>query len=236
MADAKLRIRDYHPTDLPYLYDICLRTGDSGVDASGLYSDPFMLGQYFAAPYAIRAPRCVLLLAGDGPVSVAAGPAGDRASTGERSEGPSLRALGYVLGTDDTASYDRWMEEAWLPALRALYPSPGRSPSNAGIGWSRMSAPERWLRDLFDRKPEAAPWVAEYPGHLHIDILPEAQGSGWGRALMDAFRLRLSELGCPAFHLGVSRANGPALRFYRRYGLRELAGDEHTLYLGMETV
>ncbi|MDR2797203.1 MAG: hypothetical protein LBB80_02570 [Treponema sp.] len=38
-------------SDLPYLYEICLKTGDAGNDASGLFYDPLLLGQYYGAPY-----------------------------------------------------------------------------------------------------------------------------------------------------------------------------------------
>ena len=35
----------YRPGDERMLYDICLLTGDSGVDASGLYRDPKVRGK-----------------------------------------------------------------------------------------------------------------------------------------------------------------------------------------------
>jgi len=42
-------IRHAHASDLPYLYDICHRTGYAGQDASDVIGDRAMLGQYFAA-------------------------------------------------------------------------------------------------------------------------------------------------------------------------------------------
>ena len=208
-----MTIRDYHPADLPYLYDICLRTGDSGADASGLFSDPALLGQYYAAPYAVRDSRLVLVLETAG------------------------LPVGYVLGTDDTAGYDAWLASFWLPALRLMYPEPSASEHSASehpvAEHSALSEAERGLRSRFAEEPETSPWSAEYPGHLHIDIMPSAQGHGWGAKLMDAFRTRLASLGCPAFHLGVSRGNAGALRFYQRYGMREIGGDADTLFLGM---
>jgi hypothetical protein len=38
-------------SDLPYLYEICLKTGDAGKDASALFNDPYLMGQYYATPY-----------------------------------------------------------------------------------------------------------------------------------------------------------------------------------------
>ena len=47
-----LLIRNVEFSDIPYLYEICLKTGASGKDAAGLFYDPYLLGQYYAAPYA----------------------------------------------------------------------------------------------------------------------------------------------------------------------------------------
>ena len=51
------KIRNYHPCDLVSLYRICLLTADSGGDASHLYSDPDLVGQFYAAPYAVYEPE-----------------------------------------------------------------------------------------------------------------------------------------------------------------------------------
>jgi len=81
--------------------------------------------------------------------------------------------------------------------------------------------PER-IWKLFHQPFASWSCVGEFPGHLHIDLLPEAQGGGWGRKLMAAFEARLKELGCPAYHLGVGKRNEGAVMFYRRYGMLEL--------------
>ena len=43
--------------------------------------------------------------------------------------------------------------------------------------------------------PVAEPYAAEYPAHLHIDLLPELQGQGWGRRLIDTLVAALRERG-----------------------------------------
>lgn len=209
-----MRIRDYRPSDLPYLYDICLRTGDSGKDASGLLPDSFVIGQYYAAPYALRDGRCVLIL------------------EGERDEAGLARPLGYILGTDDTASYNAWLVSEWLPGCAALYgPRPSAAPAaevpdagGSGRGETQAAEPSLYerLAKLFTAKPETPAYCDRYPGHIHIDILPEGQGAGWGRRLMDAFCDRLRSLGCRGFHLGVGARNQAGVAFYRRYGMEEL--------------
>lgn len=201
-----MRIRDYRPSDLPYLYDICLRTGDSGKDASALVPDPFVIGQYYAAPYAVRDGRCVLVL------------------EGERGEAGLSRPIGYILGTDDTASYNAWLAAEWLPGCASLYGRGAAGKGAAGNGEPPAAAPSLYerLAGLFTAAPATPAYCDRFPGHIHIDILPEGQGAGWGRRLMDAFCDRLRSLGCPGFHLGVGARNQAGVAFYRRYGMEEL--------------
>jgi ribosomal protein S18 acetylase RimI-like enzyme len=96
-------IRDYHPKDLPELYRICLLTGDSGQEASGLYQNPDLLGAFYAAPYAVFQPDMTLMLE-------------DESGT-----------CGYVLGVQDSLAFQAWMDTVWLPPLRARYPLPPES-------------------------------------------------------------------------------------------------------------
>ncbi|MGK0618858.1 GNAT family N-acetyltransferase [Meiothermus cerbereus] len=65
-------------------------------------------------------------------------------------------------------------------------------------------------------------WADAYPAHLHIDLLPRAQGRGLGRRLMEVFLARLRELGVPGVHLGVGQRNAGALAFYQRMGFVRL--------------
>ena len=96
-------LRPYRPGDLLALYDVCLRTGDSGADASGLYRDPMLLGHYYAAPYATLCPDTVFVL-DDG-----------------------VRVQGYVLGVPDSHAFAARCEAEWFPVLRSLYPLPGET-------------------------------------------------------------------------------------------------------------
>jgi len=50
-------IRNAVLSDLPYLYEICLKTGADGGDASTDFTDPWLLGQYYAAPYPVYNAR-----------------------------------------------------------------------------------------------------------------------------------------------------------------------------------
>ena len=86
------------PADLEGLYDVCLRTGASGADASDLHADPTLLGKVYVGPYVVV----------DGTV----------ASTVRHGNVIS----GYVLGAVDTTAFEAACERTWWPALRAQYP------------------------------------------------------------------------------------------------------------------
>ncbi|MCS7056833.1 MAG: GNAT family N-acetyltransferase [Thermoflexales bacterium] len=94
-------IRPYQPRDLRALYTICLKTGDSGADASPHFRDPDLLGHYYAAPYGVLAPETSFVL------------------VDEQDE-----PCGYILGARDTAEFAARCEIEWFPALRARYPLP----------------------------------------------------------------------------------------------------------------
>jgi GNAT superfamily N-acetyltransferase len=77
---------------------------------------------------------------------------------------------------------------------------------------------------------------AQYPSHLHIDLLPRAQGRGLGRAMMGLMLDLLRQRGSPGAHLGVSLPNVSAQAFYRKLGFQPLIqvgeGEAGCLYLG----
>jgi ribosomal protein S18 acetylase RimI-like enzyme len=100
-----VEIRDATSADLDVLYDVCLRTGRSGEDASDLYEDPTLLGSIYVGPY-------VVLDEGVGFVPV------DDEGVG-----------GYVLGTLDTRSFEAACEDRWWPSLRSAHADPGDTPA-----------------------------------------------------------------------------------------------------------
>ena len=66
------------------------------------------------------------------------------------------------------------------------------------------------------------PTLTEHPAHLHIDLLPEAQGRGLGRSMIRAFLDGLKAAGVRGVHLGVSPTNTAARAFYSRLGFTPL--------------
>jgi ribosomal protein S18 acetylase RimI-like enzyme len=193
-------IRPYRPADLESLYDICLRTGASGEDASDMVEDPRLFGEIYAAPYGVLEPEHAFVL-DDG--------------TGA--------AVGYVLGALDTVAFEAKAEAEWWPPLRAAHPD--------RAGGARLD--DLLISLIHHRSVHDLDVVAEYPSHLHIDLLPEAQGQGWGRRLLDTLFDVLRRDGSPGVHWGVSTRNERAIGFYRHLGCEELRSDPVTLTFGV---
>jgi ribosomal protein S18 acetylase RimI-like enzyme len=136
-------------------------------------------------------------------------------------------AVGYIVGTADTVAFAHRYRSEWLPAIAGRYPDPAEPPET---GTDSMLAvhlhPERMI----------VPELADHPAHLHIDLLPEWQGKGLGRGLMEAFLGGLHRAGVPKVHLGMAPGNTKARAFYDRLGFTEIPlGDPGVLYMGRDT-
>ncbi|MEV0747741.1 GNAT family N-acetyltransferase [Streptomyces sp. NPDC050273] len=138
---------------------------------------------------------------------------------------PDRPASGYVLGVADTASFERTLEREWWPGLRAR---------REGVPF-REGSRDAFARKWIDRPPTApAEVAAAYPAHLHIDLLPEAQGGGNGSRLIHTLLGALRSRGVHGVHLGVGKANAGAVGFYRHLGFEVLAEDPNSFTLGMK--
>ena len=118
-------LRPYRPSDLPAVYDICVRTADAGGDARGQYATDDLMPDLFAGPYVHLEPDLAFVLADD-----------DQGG----------RAVGYVVGTADTPAFVRTWRERWTPWLAARYPDPPTAAEAAllalGLHPERMLLPE----------------------------------------------------------------------------------------------
>ena len=137
---------------------------------------------------------------------------------------------GYALGAFDSRRFYERYEEEWRPALVAEFAAPAGDPSR----WTAVQQTHHTYHhpDYFCPEP-----YEQFPSHLHIDLLPRAQGRGYGRQLMERNLETLRHLGSRGAHLGVSSRNHRALAFYRHLGFQELTrvGSESDgcIYLGI---
>ena len=188
-------IRPYREADRDGVIDVCIRTAAGGGDATGVYSDDLLMPEVFALPYLAYAPDLAFVV----------------------DDGGGVRVLGYVLGVADTRAFVDWWRREWTPGFRSRHPSPG-----APTGRAPAFTEEQLLEAGRDPDRMLIAEVDEYPAHLHIDLLPELQGRGFGRRLVDTLRKALADQGVPAVHLGLDAANTGARAFYDRLGFHEL--------------
>jgi GNAT superfamily N-acetyltransferase len=102
---------------------------------------------------------------------------------------------------------------------------------------SPRTAEERLIALLHRPETLLTPELAPHPAHLHVDLLPEAQGAGFGRRLVETFLAAVAEAGAPSLHLGTGSGNLRAVRFYERLGFQRLpvAGAEGTTFFWRST-
>ena len=184
--------------------DVCLRTGDAGGDATGLLDDGELMGALWCRPYLLVEPELVSVVASQ--------------------EGPPV---GYVLGALDSAAFHAAADERYWPAARERF----------ALGAAPEGSLDELLVSLIHDRSHADGSGAEselderYPSHLHIDLLPEAQGQGFGRRLIERLIGQLDERGSSGVHLGVSKANHRAIAFYRHVGFVEWDGPDDGINL-----
>lgn len=109
-------LRQALPEDHAALKLVCLRTGDSGKDATGREDDPDLLGLIYAVPYQVHAPDFAFVV-----------------------EGPN-GVCGYILGAADSDAFYRTLRRDWFPALAAGLADPGPDESRwRGSDWARRA-------------------------------------------------------------------------------------------------
>jgi ribosomal protein S18 acetylase RimI-like enzyme len=200
-------IRRARPGDEAGAYHVCLRTGDHGDDGERFYRDD---------PDALGRIFVGPYLAFEPDFSLIL----------EDVQG----ICGYALGALDSRAFYTRYENEWRPNLCARFPQPNGSRG----GWTRLEQvydtyhhPDYYCPDPYDA----------YPSHLHIDLLPRAQGLGYGRRMIQQLLRGFRDRGSPGVHLGLSDRNTRAFAFYRHLGFIELMGtgsdDDRVIYMGM---
>ena len=197
-------IRNFQPDDTNDLYDVCLRTGNAGADATALTRAPRLLGEVFVGPYLAFAPELVLV-ADDG-----------------------RTAAGYAIGTLDTAQFQQWCALQWWPRVQQRYGDPSVGPTGL------LPLDDEVATLLHQPELITHPALPGYPSHLHIDLLEHIRGAGTGRHMMEQLFALLGTRGSPGVHLGVALANTGARTFYARLGFRELLQRGDEVFLGLQ--
>jgi GNAT superfamily N-acetyltransferase len=200
-------IRPATPDDEPHAYFVCLKTGNNGRDGEPFYRED---------PDALGRIYAGPYLAFEPELSLIL----------EDDQG----VCGYALGAVDSRRFYARYEAEWRPRLCARFPEPRSDPRQ----WTRVQQVHHVYHhpDYFLPEPYDA-----YPSHLHIDLLPRAQGRGYGRRMIERNLETLRRLGSPGAHLGLSTLNPRAFGFYEHLGFRELTrvgpADDGCIYMGI---
>src|SRR5256885_295565 len=148
-------------------YHVCLKTGDNGADGEPFYRDD---------PDALGRIYVGPYLAFEAELSLVL----------EDTQG----ICGYALAAFDSKTFYRRYETEWRPKLCAEFPEPKGDPEN----WTRVQQvyhayhrPDYFCPDPYEK----------YPSHLHIDLLPRAQGQGHGRRMIEELLVKLAQRGSP---------------------------------------
>lgn len=192
-------IRAYREGDREDIYEICLKTGRSGEDATGWLENDDLLPDIYALPYVDYAPETAFVVEADG------------------------RARGYILAAADTRAFVERLRGDWLPAFQEKY----RSVTDPTT--------RRFVKDGMHPKHLLIPELSDYPAHLHIDLLPELQGKGWGRMLVRTLLSKLAADGVPGVWLEYGPDNRNAGAFYRKLGFAPLRSGRHGTRVAIRT-
>ena len=170
-----MNIREFRPDDTDALYEICLRTVDAGNDGTLLYPTyPELPGHLALGANLTLEPRFAFVLTAD-------------------TDAP----VGYVVGAVEFSPRPDNSEQLWWPPLRERYPDPVNVPPE-------HHTPEQRLHAI--HQPILAPdeVLDVYPSHLHINLMPPAQGRGYGKLLLGSLR-RATGRRLRGIFLGVPR-------------------------------
>jgi ribosomal protein S18 acetylase RimI-like enzyme len=131
---------------------------------------------------------------------------------------------GYIVAADDTQAFASRTEAAWWPALRRQHPLP--DPAD-----ERPRA--QLVRRLHAGVLVDLDFLPDYPAHLHINLLPRAQGIGLGQRLMASLLAALRDARVGGVHLGVSAQNTRAIAFYEQQGFVPLEQHPWGAWMGL---
>ncbi len=130
---------------------------------------------------------------------------------------------GYVVGTFDTDRFCARLEAEWWPKLRERY---------AGATDMTESDQSR-IETIMHPHQNPADLVAEYPAHIHMNLLPRLRGQRVGTRLLDMWVAHARVNGVSGIHLGASANNAAGIAFWTHGGFTRLR-DEGAVWFGMK--
>jgi len=187
-TNSSLNLRAACVEDEVGIAHVCLRTANSGKDASKLYSRPDLPALIWATPYLVNSPgHCFVVEQG-------------------------AKVVGFIVTTPNTRDFEGWLQQEWMSETERRLD--GFEPAT--------EADTNAIAAINAMRQQTPSYADKFPAHLHINLLPEAQGTGFGRKLVTTALQKLKGEGVSAIHLGVSLKNLNAVGFYKTLGFTEI--------------
>jgi len=180
-------IRSYGDSDMAALRDICFHTALYGQSIEPLCGDREFIAEAVLGYYTRFERESLFVAEADN------------------------RVVGYLTGCADTKRFERLFARAVVPRLLFRFVRHGHW-HRIGVWRIIVAVTVLGLR----RYRVVRRIVAEYPAHCHIDIAPDAQRTGLGSTLLEAFFDRLNSHGVKGIH--VSTPTSPGKRFFTKMG------------------
>ncbi|KAM0327451.1 hypothetical protein ACHAQA_005739 [Verticillium albo-atrum] len=202
-------IRPYQPGDFDAAAHICRATLPPSLSP---FPHAFRLAPYiWTHPYTLLSPKtCHVLDDGSG------------------------RAVGYCIGCPDVqafgAAYGRYVNEVLEPSAEVEPPRSTEVKEPWAIDGVVNEQALLQLAHDFDLavlQGKEVLW-GTHRATMHIDLLDEWQGKGWGRKLIEAFveSVRAETGYGQGVHIGIAGDNGKVVAFYEKVGFRLQPGGE----------
>ncbi|GAA4902777.1 acetyltransferase (GNAT) family protein [Stackebrandtia albiflava] len=183
-------VRPCTAADRPALRELLPRVGE-GSPSGRLWGHPESEADIYLFAYVDADPESVLL-----------------AESGGRLVGYLAGDLGAGALPAESVRMERAMREHRLMTRPATWGFFARAAMDGLGGFIR-------------RRPSAGELTdPRWPAHLHVNLVPEARGTGAAEMLMRGWFERLREKGVPGCHLQTLVENGRAVRFFTRMGFR----------------
>ena len=132
--------------------------------------------------------------------------------------------VGYLLGVLNTHEFENDLATQYWPTTKAKY---------AQIDSELTPSDEELLVDLAKQSFSDPALIAQYPSHLHIDIVESHQGAGYGKTMIGLLLEQFKAAGSQGVHLHMSSKNDKARAFYKKFGFVEVTEDENECIMGL---
>ena len=126
------------------------------------------------------------------------------------------KAVGYIICTQDYDNYKEIFDREYLPLNEHL--------EETLYNWAKNAT-------FLQNKHKA-----DYPAHLHIDLLPAYHRQGWGGKLLETLFKHLRNKGIKGVMLTTGTENINANNFYKKYGFEQVEIYETDVAFGIKLI